>query len=203
MDLMIDCETMGIDPTVCAVVNFAFLPFNFSRFVERPYTFDELLGSVTSFKLNVRQQVDDHGYKVDPDTLAFWRSLPPEVRKQATPTAHDLSLSEFGDSLFEWRSGFAEFERVWARGMNFDPVILRRLLRDCNRDLDDLISYNGLRDTRTYLDTCFFFQLKTTSFPPIEDTTGEEEFRSKYLEHNSAHDCVVEVLRMQMTERAR
>lgn len=197
-DLFIDFETLSIDPTNCAVINFSWVVFNRGVFTKGAYSFQDLLDRTEQVKLNVKDQVQRFGYEVSADTLKFWKSQPDEVRVQALPSANDITVEAavavFSSSIASHANEGNKIERWWSRGNNFDPVILRRLFRDVGRNLDDVLNYSAMRDIRTYIDARFDFKIGA----------GETNFNLDGVvvkKHDSRHDIVADVLRMQKIEQ--
>ena len=196
---ILDTETMGSESTTCAVVDFSYVCFDWDRFIKDPYTFDELLSLVQRSKLDVQHQVKEFGFKVDKDTVAWWSQLPAEVRVMAKPNKDDLTLDQFFDKLNTYLSGYDKIHYWWSRANSFDPVILWRMIkhRDDKHLINDKLPHWKLRDTRTFIDARANFPIKT-SFIPFKD---EIKWNSLFKEHNSVHDIIADILRLQVLIR--
>lgn len=199
LECIIDFETLSIDETCCAVVNMSILKFDRVRFTsDEPYDFD-LIDDVNFFKVNVKDQVDNYGSKVQQSTVEFWMGQPKVVRAKILPSNEDLTVVEFCQSVLDV-AGTKKFDRWWARGQNFDPVILKRLMRDANltERFESVFNYGSMRDTRTWIDAKFNDQY-STSFVPVEDKTKWDAW---FKQHDSMYDVVADVLRLQRIARA-
>lgn len=199
-DLIIDFETMGQDESKCAVVDCSALFFEWGRFTsDRPYTFEELLASTRRFKLNVKQQVIEHGYVVEEDTVKFWQTTAPETRARITPTSNDLSISQFCNQFIEMLASNKKVDYWWSRSNNFDPPIMWRLMRNAKKyhDFNQYVMFHRLRDVRTFIDAKLDFNT-VNGFIPITD---EKYWADTFKVHNSQHDIVADVMRLQTITR--
>lgn len=200
-DLMIDFETMGQNESNCAVVDCAALFFEWSRFVsDTPYTFDELLSKTRRFKLNVKEQVVDHQYVVEPETVKFWQSTDPDTRARISPKKDDISVKQFCNQFIEMVATNKKVDYWWSRSNNFDPPIMYRLMRNAGKyhDFNQYVMFQRLRDARTFIDAKFDFETPN-GFVPVSD---EEYWTKTFKPHNSEHDVVADVLRLQAITRA-
>lgn len=198
--LMMDFETMGKDSLSCAAVDCAFMIFDDNRFLsDNPYTLKDI-DLVVKLKLSVADQVKNYGCVVEEDTLAFWQKQPKEVRQHVKPTENDLTVKEFVDKTYDLLYN-NRVKYWWSRSNTFDPIIIERLFRyaDRKRDLDNVLKFYLVRDTRTYIDAKFDFSLKKNGFVPISD---EAQWERTFKEHDSAWDVLADVLRMQAIIRA-
>jgi hypothetical protein len=82
----------------------------------------------------------------------------------------------------------------WSRSNTFDPILLWRIFEDCDRsqELNDRLKFWKVRDIRTYIDAKSDFALRN-DFIPIDNETWKANFKA----HDSRHDVVGDVLRMQ------
>ena len=198
-ELILDFETMGIDPKTCACIDLSVFVFDREQFTTNPYTIHSI-GEVRRFKLSVKDQVQNHSMAVEQGVLDFWAEQSKEVRTRIKPTVNDLTLPEFVSNfhnfLIENPVGY-----WWTRGNAFDPVILERLfsLVGKKEHLNEYLKYWKVRDTRTYIDTKFNFENEKNSFCPIQD---EALWESTFKKHDSSWDILADVLRMQAITRA-
>jgi hypothetical protein len=198
-NFIFDFETFGQDRFTCALVDCAYLIFDWDRFAsDNPYTGKELLGMSETFKFELKDQLNNYGYKVEKDCIEnFWMKLPADVRVHAEPSEVDRPLAEFIPTLTE-HIGSLNIKKWWARGNDFDPIILRRVSEDLNQtDIYNKLKFWNLRDTRSFIDGFTMFG-HSNSFVPIEDTTAWDKFFKK---HVSRYDIMADVLRLQTIVR--
>lgn len=198
MDLIFDMETLGQSVIRCPILNCSFLRFDKDRFAsDEPYSYDELLDQTYILKLSVEAQVKA-GYKIEPGTLDFWQKLGPEAQKQLRPSENDLTYAQFCDSMMAWL-GAARIDFWWSRSNTFDPILLWRIFEDEARleEMGEKLKFWKVRDVRTYIDAKTDFSLKKNSFVPLP----QAEWDAKFVAHDSRHDIVADVLRMQKLVR--
>ena len=199
-DLIIDFETMGVEPTDCAVVDCSAMVFDWDRFTSnRPYTAKDI-NLTRRFKLSVADQVKNYDYSVEKGVIEFWESQPKEVKMRVKPQKSDLTVSEFCDQFHDMLID-ANVERWWSRSNTFDPIILVSLFESQGKKahLHEYLKYYLVRDTRTYIDAKFNFENKKNGFCPVED---EALWESTFKPHDSSWDVLADVLRMQAIVRA-
>ena len=56
-NFIFDMETIGANVLVCPVVDMAYACFDWERFVEDPYSFEEIVGEVQTVKLSITDQM--------------------------------------------------------------------------------------------------------------------------------------------------
>lgn len=196
-----DFETLSQNMLDCPVVDCSFVAFDPKRFdSDNPYTFDELLGMVQYAKLNVEHQVKEHKYKINKKTLGWWLEQDAKVRNRLKPNKNDLTLKQFVDTFLSYINKEGPIKYWWSRSNVFDPIILYRLFSTFEaetNELNNILKWWYIRDTRTYIDAKLNFPVKNAFIP----TKNIEEWESKFEEHNSSHDIVADILRMQMITR--
>jgi 3' exoribonuclease, RNase T-like len=196
---IIDAETFGQNVNSCAIINFSYTIFDYERFIDNPYSYDELLASVQVSKLNVAKQVED-GYIIEPSSLDFWAKVSSDAKKQLKPDPiNDLTYDQFCNIMLSY-IGKDKIDYWWSRSNTFDPALLWRVFNDSSK-LDQLnfkLKFWKVRDTRTFIDAKTDFKLNMNGFIPID----KEEWDLKFREHDSKHDIVGDVLRMQRLVRA-
>lgn len=199
-DLVLDFETMGQYSVTCPIVDCSVIVFDWDRFCDNPYTFEELLDSVTHFKVSVADQVKNYGYVVEKGTIQFWESLPSNVLSKIKPKKSDLKLEDFAKQFLSFISKSPKISYWWSRSNTFDPVILERVMVDTSNQhlYKEYLKYWKVRDTRTFIDAKFNFTSKN-GFIPLSD---ENWWKQNFEEHNSQHDVVADVLRLQAIHRA-
>lgn len=199
-DLMIDFETFGVNGASCPIVNLSVKAFDWSRFCDKPYSFKELVDSTSTFKLDVREQVKDHGRIVEKGTLDFWQNQEASVRKQVLPLKDDLKLAEFCNKFGELLIDTGKIGFWWSRNNAFDPPILRNAFYKAGDPtlLERYLKYYRVRDTITYIDAKFNFE-EDTGFIPVSD---EVYWGKTFKKHDSAHDVAADIMRLQTIARA-
>jgi hypothetical protein len=197
---IVDFETLGQKTRTCPVISCAYYTFDWDRFLSKnPYTFQELISEIVVDKLEVSSQIDELGYVVEKSTVEFWANQPKDVRAQAIPSPRDIHVKQFIENVIQYLDG-AKIYRWWSRSNTFDPIILTRIAEDLGLadKIDRLIPYYKVRDTRTYVDAKFDFQIKKNAFIPHPD---EAYWASIFKEHDPAHDVAADVLRLQRIVR--
>lgn len=200
LQFALDMETMGQSIFVSPVINVSYVIFDWDVFTsDTPYTFKQLIEMMQFAKIDVAEQCK-MGCRFTKDDLKFWEDLPPEARKQAKPSADDISVKKFVSDLSSY-IGNKNIKRWWSRANCYDPVILQRMFDEVssNAALNNVLPFWKVRDIRTYIDTRFDFKLKKNSFCPIDDEALWDQY---FIQHNSTHDVAADILRMQKIERA-
>lgn len=199
-DLILDFETMGTNAQTCAAIDCAVFVFTWDRFLENPYTFEEILHGATRYKLNVQEQVRKYGFIVEQDTLEFWSGLPKEVRSRITPKKDDLTVQEFTEAIMRDLANGPKIEYWWSRNNTFDPTVLWRLMwtQHSKYRINEYLMHWRVRDVKTWIDAKFDFSTKN-GFVPVSDG---KYWSNTFLEHNSTHDIAADVMRLQAIHRA-
>jgi len=199
-DFIFDFETMGKCARKVPAIDCAYTTFVWERFIEEPYTFEELVGNVQKVKLDIKQQVSDHGFSYTNDDLQWWMSQPTNVRKNIVPRDNDYSASKFIRHLIEYLRSQEKISHWWSRGNSFDPVVLDHLADTDDKVelLNQYIPFWKVRDVRTWIDAKLNFPSKN-GFVPIADANHWEQI---FNLHDSAHDVAADILRLQTIHRA-
>ena len=200
-DFILDFETMGQDALRCPAVDCAIGTFVWERFLDEPYTFEELTsGHCERLKVSVADQVKNYGAKIEKGTVQFWEKQDPKVRQHIKPLSTDLTQEEFCDKFIGYLANQPKIQYWWSRANVFDPLILWRIMTDCNRhhSLNEYLMFWRVRDTRTFIDAKFNFSTKN-GFVPVQDTVYWEQ---AFEEHNSVHDIAADIMRLQTIHRA-
>ena len=197
---ILDCETFGQAVEDCAVIDWSVIRVDTDKMLsDTPYTVKSIV-DVKKFKLSVKDQVDNYGWKVYEDTVNFWATVPEEARKNIKPLKTDLKVEEFIDQFLSYLTDAGNIDYWWSRANTFDPVILFRLFKAVNKSnyMKEYLKYWRVRDIRTFIDAKLNFP-KKNGFVPIAD----EEFWNKvFVEHDSAWDVLADALRIQAIIRA-
>lgn len=200
-DLMIDFETMGVEPTNCAVIDCSAMVFNWDKFLSKdPYTTSDI-NLVKRFKVSVMDQVKNYNYLVEASVVHWWDIQSPQVKARAVPKKSDLTVEEFTQQFHNFIIDAGNIERWWSRSNTFDPVILVRLFDSQKKKshLHEYLKYYMVRDTRTYIDAKFNFKQKQNGFCPV---SNEQLWEKVFIAHDSSWDVLADVLRLQAIVRA-
>ena len=197
-----DFETIGQSIFKAPIVNCAYTIFDWERFTsDKPYTFDELVDQIKFDKLDVEFQVREQGCVIKQSDLKWWMDQGPLAFKQIRPSINDLQPDDFITNLITY-IGAAKLNRWWSRSNCFDPVLLQRAVEASSKysmkDINKILPFWQLRDTRTFIDTRFNFTLKYNTFCPYED---QAEWDKVFVKHYSPHDVAADILRMQKIEQ--
>ena len=200
-DFILDFETLGQDALRCPAIDCPIATFYWERFLDEPYTFEELTsGHCERLKVSVEDQVKNYGAKIEKNTVKFWQDQSPEVQKHIAPRKDDLTQEEFCDKFIGYLANQPKIEYWWSRANVFDPLILWRIMTDCNRhySLNEYLMFWRVRDTRTFIDAKFNFSTKN-GFVPVAD---EKYWESAFAAHDSVHDIAADIMRLQAIHRA-
>lgn len=190
--VIFDFETLSQDQMKCVVVSFAILPFSESRYVENPYTYEELLASCHYIKFDVEDQVKNWGRKICKNTLQWWDEQGVEAKKQLKPTADDVSITALYDFI-QNVSNCKDVKKAYSRGNTFDPLILQYLMTQMSKEYP--YHWGATRDTRSMIEGMAFGMDVKNSYMP-------GDLVSKFVKHNPCHDIAMDVMRMQYLARA-
>lgn len=199
-DFILDFETFGQCSRVCPAIDCSYTTFIWDRFLDEPYTFQELVSSAEKSKLDVEEQVKKYGFFYSRSDLDWWMQQSKEVRKNVMPRDTDMSVSQFVEKMIGYLRNSEKIDYWWSRSNSFDPVILDHLSMSVNKDkfLNEYIPYWKNRDTRTFIDAKFNFTTKN-GFVPV---TNEEAWNNNFKAHDSTHDIAADILRLQAITRA-
>jgi hypothetical protein len=199
-NFIFDMETIGANVMVCPVVDMAYTTFVWQRFLDKPYTFEELVDSVKTVKLSVMDQMKNYNCSFKKEDVAWWEKLPKHARDKIKASSSDLTVVEFCDTILTYLREQKNVDYWWSRGNTFDPVILDRLMKSTGNDAacNQYLQFWKVRDVRTYIDAKFNFSTKS-GFVPLGD---EKYWNETFVAHDSSHDVAADVLRLQAIFRA-
>lgn len=200
VDFIFDSETLSEDSKKCAILDFSCMCFEWDKFVsDKPYTTKSIV-EVKKFKLDAKDQVTNHNFKISKDTLKWWSNQSKAAQKAIAPKPDDLSLEDFVKKLNSYLMKQRRISFWWSRGNTFDPIILERILEEIgNVNIqNDILKFWSLRDIRTHIDAKFDYD-QSNSFTPISDTNFWEKV---FVPHDSRWDVLADVLRLQAIRRA-
>lgn len=196
-----DFETLSTDVFNGVMIDCAVLIFDWERFIsDKPYSFKELEGLAKKYKLSVKDQRETHGYKVMKSTVEWWKEQSKEAQKLLVPSKDDLTCEEFCVNILKYLKKYGPIEYWWSRSNIFDPIMLARIMRDTGHfetGMDKELRHWKVRDTRTWIDAKLDFPSEN-GFMPISD---ESYWNKTFVHHDSIHDVVADVLRLQTIAR--
>lgn len=198
--LFIDFETFGRNTQDAALIDLSVFVADTDKMIsDKPYNL-HTLNEITRFKLSVKDQVDNYGWKVYEDTVKFWSTVSEEARKHIRPLKTDLTVEQFVDAFLKFLIESGKIDYWWSRSNTFDPILLWRIFDTVNKynHMNEYLPFWRIRDVRTYIDVKLDFP-KKNGFIPIQD---EETWNKNFVEHNSSWDVLADVLRMQAILRA-
>ena len=200
-DFILDFETFGQSALKCPGIDVSYYTFDWGRFLDNPYSFEELNDLIVKDKLSVEDQVKNHGCSFTKEDMKFWSLQSKEVQKNIQPLSTDLTLSQFFDKFILYLRQSPKIEYWWSRSNTFDPVILDRLAISDGRNflVGEYIKFWRVRDMRTHIDTQFNWTNVRNGFIPI---ANEEYWNEKFRAHDSTHDVAADILRIQAMHRA-
>jgi hypothetical protein len=199
-DFIFDLETIGANVFVCPVVDVAYTIFEWDRFIEDPYTFEEVAATVQTQKADVSDQMTNYGCSFNKADVAWWESLPKLARDKLNRTSNDLTAVEFCDTILTYLREEKNVDYWWSRGNTFDPVILNRLMLATDRvdTFNQYLKFYKARDVRSHIDAKFNYTTMN-GFVPVAD---EEYWKTAFIAHDSSHDVAADVMRLQTIHRA-
>jgi hypothetical protein len=199
-NFIFDMETIGANVMVCPVVDMSYTTFVWQRFIDKPYTFEELVDSVKTVKLSVVDQMKNYNCSFKKEDVQWWEKLPKHARDKIKASSSDLTVVDFCATILKYFRERESIDYWWSRGNTFDPVILDRLMKATgNADAcNQYLQFWKVRDVRTYIDAKFNFSTKS-GFVPLAD---EKYWNETFVAHDSSHDVAADVLRLQAIFRA-
>ena len=199
-DFIFDLETIGANVFVCPVVDVAYTIFEWDRFIEDPYTFEEVASTVQTLKADVNDQMQNYGTKFNKADVEWWERLPKLARDKLNRTENDLTVVEFCDTILAYLREQRNIDYWWSRGNTFDPVILNRLMlaTDNMPTMDQYLKFYKVRDVRSHIDAKFDYTTRN-GFVPVSD---ESYWSTAFIAHDSSHDVAADVMRLQTIYRA-
>ena len=142
-DVMIDLETFGTDSNAVIVV-IAGIKFNRAE-PTKP------LGNMETFYVRIDpESCKKAGLTVNEQTLNWWHSQPLNSRYEAVENPDRLPLKTALLKFSEWLRETPTTKRIWAKGTDFDCVILSNAYKAVN--LPTPWKFWNVRDLRTLMD---------------------------------------------------
>jgi hypothetical protein len=187
-----DFETLGQDQQNSVVVSFAMLSFTETRYIENPYTYEELVENCKYIKFDVEDQVVNLRRKINKETVDWWNSQGEAAKKQIHPSKEDKSIFE----LYEFIINNCEAPKVkksFTRGNTFDPMFLQYLMQQTGHA--EPFHWRSVRDTRSMIEGMSYGMKLDNGFTP-------GELAEKFVKHDPCHDVAMDVMRMQLLAQA-
>lgn len=187
-----DFETLSQDQRRGVVTSFAMLSFSEKRYIDNPYTFEELLANCKYIKFDVEDQVTNFNRIMSKETIQWWDEQGEEAKKQIRPSKDDVSITTFYDFIIT-NCGCANIKKSFTRGNTFDPMFLQYLMAQTGKP--DPFHWRTVRDTRSTIEGMSFGMDLENGFMP-------GELADKFVKHNPCHDIAMDVMRMQLLAQA-
>lgn len=185
--IIYDFETLSQDQINGVVTSFAIIPFSEKRYVDNPYTYEELLDSCRYIKFDVSDQIKNFNRKMCKNTLEWWNQLGPEAKKQIKPSPEDVSISELY-GFFHKVTDCSVIKKAYTRGNTFDPIFLQHILMQTGHR--DPFHWGCVRDTRSMIEGMSFGMDITNDYIP-------GDLVPKFVKHDPRHDIAMDIMRMQ------
>lgn len=186
-----DFETLGIKPETAPAACLALINFETDRFVDNPYTFDELCNMTKFVKFDIMEQVQKYGRVIEKATLDWWTTQDDEVKALIKPSAEDVSVTEvYGFFLSNLHP---MSKKVFTRRASLDQPLLISLCDVSGHPLP--YGWYDFREIVSYFEGLTYGNNVDTSFIPVEAA-------DKFKKHDPIHDVAVDVLRYQAIVRA-
>ena len=182
-----DFETLSQDVSKGVVLSIAGMSYDENKFLDDPYTYDELLNRCKCIKFDVREQVKKYGREIQSSTLDWWKEQPKQVQEQIKPSNHDVSITELCSFLVN-DLDTPNSAKIFTRGNTFDPMFAEFIFRDVGKV--DPTPWGSIRDVRSYIDGFTFGTDIRHNFIP-------DELKDKFIAHDPLHDVSMDVYRMQ------
>ena len=172
MKLMIDIETLSLHRDAI-VTDVCMLPFTSDGEIDE--NFDPFRAV-----LPANPQKEILGRDMNVGTILFWMDQPPEARApwlRETLNGNIVHLNSLMN-LMASRIRFWEPTEIWARGPQFDIVILENIFQGL--DIQVPWKYNIVRDLRTLMAVAGL-------------NTDDVEKQPDFIQHSALSDCVFQV----------
>ena len=182
-----DFETLGQDQRRSAVISFALLEFDESRYYNNPYTYRELVNSCKYIKFDVMDQVDNYDRTINKQTLEWWNEQGDRAKQQLKPSGADRKIVELFDFIKD-NCDLKSIKKSYTRGNTFDPMFLQYLMVDIEKV--EPFHWRTVRDTRSMIEGMSYGLDVGNNF--ILD-----EVRDEFVKHDPCHDISMDVFRMQ------
>ena len=187
-----DFETLSQDQRRGVVTSFAMLNFSEKRYIDKPYTFQELVANCKYIKFDVEDQVTNFQRIMSKETIEWWNEQGDEAKKQIKPSKEDVSIT----TLYDWITSNVDCKNIkksYTRGNTFDPMFLQYLMQQTGHA--DPFHWRTVRDTRSMIEGMSFGMSLDNGFMP-------KELENQFIKHDPCHDVAMDVMRMQLLAQA-
>ena len=133
-DFILDFETIGQCSRVAPALDCSYTTFTWDRFLDEPYSFQELISMIEKQKLSIKDQIQNYDFSYKEEDLNWWMEQPPQVRKNIKPLETDLKVTQFIEKMITYLRGSEKVDYWWSRSNSFDPVILDHLSMSVGKD---------------------------------------------------------------------
>lgn len=191
--MVYDFETLSQDPTNGVVISFAMLMFNEDRFLDNPYTYEELLSETKYIKFNVEEQVKKYNLSIEKATLDWWSQQNETAKKQLVPRATDVSIDELYSFVQTNAASEVPLKKVYTRRNTFDPVFMTSIMKTTGNPLP--YDWWLVRDTISTIDGLSWGSGISDKFYP-------DGLYDSFVHHDPRHDIVMDVMRLQTLVQA-
>jgi len=93
-DFILDFETIGQCAYKIPALDCSYRTFIWDRFLDQPYTFEELINGAQKTKLDIKHQVEEFKYTYTKEDLDWWLSQDASVKSVLKPTPNDVTVFE-------------------------------------------------------------------------------------------------------------
>lgn len=187
-----DFETLSQDQQKGVVVSFALLSFSENRYIDNPYTYEELLDNCKYIKFDIAEQVETFGRTISKSTLQWWNEQGAEAKKELKPSEEDKSITKLYHFLTN-NVDLKNHKKSFTRGNTFDPIFLDSILKESGNV--NPMHWGSIRDTRSMIEGMSFGMTLDNGFMP-------GDLKDKFIKHNPRHDIAMDVMRMQLLAQA-
>ena len=181
-----DFETLAQNPVDGVVVSFAMMNFCPERFVDQPYTYQELVDRTHYMKFDVEDQVKSYSRKIETDTLEWWGKQNKEARDKLAPSPDDKSIADLYNFFVVNKPH--NLKRVYTRRNTFDPMFMTSLMKATGNP--EPYAWWDVRDTISYIEGLVHPQEIKNNFIP-------EGLEEHFVAHDPCHDIAMDVMRIQ------
>lgn len=183
--IIYDFETLSSNPRNGVILSFALFSFDEQRFVDNPYTFDEILESSIFQKYDVTEQVQKYKRKISQETVDWWLTQDIQsIKNQFNPKSDDISISQ----LCVLIDGLGNINKAFSRG-RFDSEFIDSIYSSMGKI--NPIQYWKVRDIRSYLDGMMF------GVKGFNDKFIPKELSNIKFAHDPKYDIALDVIRIQ------
>lgn len=190
--LIFDFETLGQNQRTAPVVSLAYREFSFDRFVEEPYTWDELQFSTFYLKFDVQEQITKYNRKAEKGTIKWWKEQPISAQKKLLPSKDDMSISLLSETIRR-DVNTHNIGNVYTRGNTFDPMFMDYIIADTGTQ--QVYNWWQIRDTRSMIEGMAFGTDINNKFIP-------DDVKDIFVAHDPIHDVCMDIWRMQTLAQA-